>query len=104
MIYSDLGKVMTIEVLDIRILNGDRSLRAFADVKINNWIIREWRIIQEAGKRPLIVSPQVSWKNPAGNIQYKTIITVPDEIKGELDRIILNRYIEETEKRQDARK
>ena len=92
---------MTIEVIEIRLLNGDRPLKAFADVKMGNIIIREFRIIKENGKRPWVATPQISWKDTDGKIKYKTVITLPDELKGELDRIILNRFTEEMEKKND---
>ena len=89
---------MNVQVLEMRLLQGDRALKAFADIQLGDIVIREFRVIKENGKRPWIVSPQISWKDPGGQIKYKTIITLPDELKGEIDRIILNRFSEELEK------
>lgn len=88
----------SIKVLELRFMNSDKPLRAFADVQIGDWIIREWRVIKETGKRAWIAPPQLSWKAPDGRIQYKTIVTLPDELKGEIDQIILNRFTEEMER------
>ena len=87
-----------IKILELRLLPGDKPLRAFVDVQLGQWIIREWRVIKDNGKRVWVAPPQLSWKGPDGRIQYKTIVTLPDELKGEIDRIILNRYIGEMEK------
>jgi len=95
---------MEIKILEIRPVPGNRPLKAFADLQIGNWIVREWRIIKENGKRPWVAPPQISWKDPiSGEIKYKTIITLPDEVKGEIDRIVLNRFIEEMEKKNERK-
>ena len=80
--------------------NGDKNLKGFADVELDNGIIvREFRIIQEPNKRPWIVCPQLSWKDPeSGQIRYKTIITFPDRQKGEIDVLILSAWMREREK------
>jgi len=78
--------------------NG-KPLRAFADVELDSGIvIRELRIIQQQGKRPWVACPQISWKDPGtGEIKYKTIITFPDQMKGEIDLLILNAWSREKE-------
>ena len=91
-------KMNQIITLNIRLLSGDRPLKAFADVQIGDWIVREWRVIKENGKRPWVAPPQISWKGREGQIQYKTVITLPDELKGEIDFAILSRFNEEMEK------
>ena len=95
---------MKVEVLEIRLLNGDKPLKAFADIKLEDSIvIREFRVIKENGKRFQVASPQLSWKASDGSIKYKTIVTLPDDVKGSIDLAILKRFIEEME-RLDARK
>jgi DNA-binding cell septation regulator SpoVG len=90
---------MNIQVVEMRLLPGDKALKGFADIKLDGILIREFRVIKENGKHPWIVSPQISWKDQGGQIKYKTILTLPDELKGEIDRIILNRFTEEMEKK-----
>ena len=94
---------MQIEILELRILPEGRTLKAFCDIRVGDWTIREFRVIKDNGKRPRVVVPQVSWKGPDGQVQYKTLITLPDELKGEIDRIVLNRFFEEVEKRDEQR-
>jgi DNA-binding cell septation regulator SpoVG len=86
-----------IEILEIRLQNGNKPLKAFVDIQIKNTIIRDFRIIQEDGKRPWVATPQVSWKDKTGQIKYKTIITFPDDLKGQIDLAILNSYAREME-------
>ena len=89
---------MKIQVTELRLLSGDRALKAFADIQLDDMVIREFRVIKENGKRPWVVSPQVSWKGQDGQIKYKTVITLPDEVKGQVDLAILKRFTEEMEK------
>jgi len=88
---------MAIKVLNIRLQNSGRPLKAFIDIALENLIIRDFRIIKENGKRLVVVCPQVSWKDRAGLIKYKTLITFPDDVKGELDIVILSAYRREME-------
>jgi DNA-binding cell septation regulator SpoVG len=90
---------MNIKILELRLMSGDKPLRGFIDIQVGDWIIREWRVIKENGKRPWVASPQISWKDQDGQIKYKTVITLPDELKGEIDRVILNRFNRETEQK-----
>ena len=89
-----------IRVIDLRFLSSNRPLKAFADIQVGEWIIREWRVIKVNGKRPLIAPPQTSWKGPDGQIQYKTIVTLPDELKALVDFTILKRFMGELENRE----
>ena len=89
---------MNVQVLEMRLLQGDRALKAFADIQLGDIVIREFRVVKENGKRPWIVSPQISWKDQEGKIKYKTVITLPDELKGQIDLAILKAYTEEMEK------
>jgi DNA-binding cell septation regulator SpoVG len=78
--------------------NG-KSLKAFADIELDNGIIiREFRIIQEPNKRPWVACPQLSWRDPdSGQIRYTTIITFPNQIKGDVDLLILSAWNREKE-------
>jgi hypothetical protein len=89
---------MTVRVLDLRILPGDKPLKAFCDLEIGDWTIREFRIIKENGRPYRVALPQLSWKAPDGQILYKTLITLPDELKGQIDFTVLKRFTEEMEK------
>jgi DNA-binding cell septation regulator SpoVG len=96
---------MKVQVLEIRLLNGDRPLRAFADIKLDDSIvIREFRVIRENGKRLRVAPPQLSWKGPDGQIQYKTVVTLlADDQKGAVDLAILTAFTGEVEKLNAAK-
>ena len=88
---------MDIRILDIRPQNSGKPLKAFIDIAYGGLTIRDFRVIKENGKRLIVACPQVSWKDRAGLLRYKTIITFPDDIKGELDVAILSAYHREME-------
>lgn len=92
-------------LIELRCRPGNgKPLKAFADVELDNgMVIREFRIIQEPNQRPQIASPQLSWKDPlSSQIKYKTIVTFPNQLKGEIDLLILNAWNREKEKGNDS--
>jgi DNA-binding cell septation regulator SpoVG len=91
---------MNVEMINIRLLPEDKSLKAFADVRVNGWIIRDFRIIKQNGQKAFVSPPQVSWKDPeTGKIRYKGILTIPPEQKQRIDTEILHAFQKEMEKR-----
>ena len=91
---------MNIRVVEIRLLNNDKPLKGFADIKMDHWIIRDFRIIKQTGGRAFVSPPQASWKDPeTGEIKYKGILTIPPEQKQRIDVEILSAFQREVEKR-----
>ena len=86
-----------VTILDVRLRDGGKPLRAFVDIKYDGLIIRDLRVIKEDGKPLTVVCPQTSWRDKAGFIKYRTVITFPAELKGEIDRLVLNAYAGEME-------
>ena len=88
----------TVKVLKIRLLNDSRSLRAFADVQLNDWIVRDFRVLKQGEGKAYVSSPQVSWKDPETNrIMFKGVLTLPLEQKQLVDIAILSAYQREVE-------
>jgi DNA-binding cell septation regulator SpoVG len=91
----------SMKIIDLRRKeeNG-KPLKAFVDVELDGGIVvREFRIIQEPNKRPWIACPQMTWKDPeTGLIRYKTIVTFPNQLKGDIDLLILSTWNREKEK------
>jgi hypothetical protein len=82
---------MDISVLDIRILPGHKSTRAFVDVGIEKMIVRDFRIYQTNGK-PSIRNPFTSYKDRTGEINFREIITLPPNVQSEVNAMILSAY------------
>jgi hypothetical protein len=85
-----------IKILNLQLRPDDgRPLRAFVDVELpGGTIIRSLRVIQETGKRPVIQCPQASIKEPGRPLYFKTLITLPDAVKGDVDLAVLNAWKE----------
>jgi len=90
---------MEIKIIQIRLLNDGRSLKAFVDVQIGDWIIHDFRVIKQDSQRAFVSPPQVSWKDPeTGQIKFKGILTIPSEQKQRIDVEILSAFQKEMEK------
>jgi len=89
-----------IQVLEIRLLNGNKALRAFADIQVGNWTIHDFRVIKQNGQKAFVSPPQTSWKDPrTGEIRYRGILTLPPELKQKIEIAVLSAFQEELEKK-----
>ena len=96
---------MDVRVIEIRLMSGDRPLKAFCDVKVNDWLVHDFRIIRQNGQKAFVSPPQVSWKDPeTGEIKYKGILTIPPEQKQSIDVEVLSAFQKEMEKRNGNQK
>ena len=83
---------MEIEVTEIRLLDNERPLKAFCDVKIGDWIVYDWRIVKHDGERAWVSVPQVSWKSPDGKLRYRALLSIPGELKQRIEVAILSAW------------
>ena len=88
-----------VEVIEMRLMSGDKPLKAFCDVQIGTWTVRDFRIVKQNGQKAIVSYPQVNWKDPeSGEIKYQAILTIPSEEKQRIDVAILSAYQRELEK------
>ena len=90
---------MEVEILDIRLIRSSKPLKAFADVRLGGITIRDFRIMKEDGKPPHVKVPFSTYKGPNDQLMFRTIIILPDEVRGEVDLAILNAYRREKEQK-----
>jgi hypothetical protein len=70
-----------------------KRLRGFADIEFpNGMVIKGFRILQEPGRRPSVSSPMVAVKVPGKPPFLKSTIVLPDELKGQIDVLILTAW------------
>ena len=82
-----------VEVVDIRKINGDGNLKAFADVKIGEGLIIKGFSVMK-GKQGVFVSmPRKAGKDG----RWFDIITTGNELKRELEDRVLEAYDRETD-------
>lgn len=94
---------MGIEVISLRLIESKKSgLRGFADIRLDAVTIRDFRIFQRNGK-PYVKAPFTTYKNQNGEICFRQIIDLPDEVRGQIDTTILSAFYREKEKHYDDR-
>ena len=83
---------MEVEVVDLRRLNGDGNLKAFADVKVGgSLIIRGFSVVQ--GKNGVFASmPRKAGKDGRW---FDTLEPIDDELRKELQEKVLEAYEQE---------
>ena len=92
---------MDINVIEIRPLNDGRPLKAFVDIQLGSVIIRDFRVMKEDGRRLYVKAPISTYKDQTGQLKFRPIIVLPDEVRGEIDLAILNAYQREMEKMEN---
>ena len=85
---------MQIRIIDIRLQDNKGALKGFCDVEINEIIIKDFRILQHPNGKAHVTAPQISFiKGPNGQREFRTLVTVPDASKWELEAAILGEYL-----------
>lgn len=82
---------MEVKVTEIRLLNNGRPLKAFVDVQIGNITVRDFRVIQDSGKA-YVRAPHTTYKDSTGTLRFRQIVDLPDEVRGQVDTLILSDY------------
>ena len=84
---------MELKILNIRLLKNGKPLKAFADIQLSNgWIIKDFRVIQQPGHKAYMVAPQTAWKGPQGKLNFKPIVSMPDDVKWQVEASILTAF------------
>lgn len=83
-----------IKVIEFRFINNGSPLKAFASVQIDDWIVHDWRIIQKEGQRAWVTVPQMSWRDTDGKVRYKSLISIPGDLKQRIETKILSAWEE----------
>lgn len=73
------------------------GLRAFADVKFDMLLIRDFKIFQR-DERVYSISPSVVFKQDGKN-QFHPLVSMPDELRAEVDAEIVSAYFKVKEKK-----
>ena len=91
-----------IEIIEIKPLLNGGPVRAYVTVKVGDWTIFDWRVIQRDGERILVSVPQTSWRNREGQVRYRALLTIPGELKQRIEVAILSAWEKEnqSERRQ----
>lgn len=91
---------MEIRILDVRLLPGNKTTRAFVDIQLGDMVIKDFRIVQN-GEKPHVKAPFTTYKNQNGELRFRQIIDFPDEVRGRIDAAILSAFYREKEEVHD---
>ena len=92
-----------VRVIAIRRTLKPGPLRAFVDVRMGTVLIQDFRII-EAGGRLIVDPPQSSWRDPETKvIRFKSIVTLPPDLKQTVEISVLHAWQVEMEKMHDRK-
>lgn len=86
-------KTMVVEVVDIRKINGDGNLKAFADVKIGEDLIVKGFSVMKGKQGVFVAMP----RKPGKEGRWFDIITAGNDLKRELEDRVLEAYDRETD-------
>jgi DNA-binding cell septation regulator SpoVG len=89
---------MKIRVLDIRLLPGNKATRGFADVRLDDIVIRDFRIYQTNGK-PSVRNPFTAYRDHGGNLSFRQILDLPSDVQVEVNSLILSEYFRRLKER-----
>lgn len=89
---------MDIRVTDIRLLPGNKATRAFCDIRIGDITIRDFRIYSNG--KPSIRNPFSTYKDATGDLKFREIISLPPNVKAEVDALILSEYFRRLKENQ----
>jgi DNA-binding cell septation regulator SpoVG len=82
---------VNIKVLEIRLLQSNKSTRAFADIRLDDIVVRDFRVYQTNGK-PSIRNPFTTYKDVDGNLKFRQLVDLPSNVEAEVHSMILSEY------------
>jgi len=86
-----------ISIKEIRLQPGDKVTKAFVDIALDDVTVRDFRVCQHNGGRPYVRAPFTSYRNRQGEVSFNQIVDLPEEVKGQVDTLILSVFYREQE-------
>ena len=93
---------MEIHVLELRLLPGNKTTKAFCDVRIGAITIRDFRVYQTNGK-PSVRNPFTTYKDHDGNLSFRQILDLPSNVQAEVNALILSEYFRWLKENRDEK-
>ncbi len=87
---------MKIEVVSLRLVDPKESgLHGFADVKVDDILIRDFKIFQRNGKPS--VEPPYTTRKKDGQMFFNQVVIFPEELRVQVDTAIFTAFFRERE-------
>lgn len=82
-----------LQILAIRLSEGNKATRAFCDIRIGPVTIRDFRVYQTNGK-PSVKNPSNTYRDQTGALRFREIISLPLTVQTEVNALILSAYFQ----------
>jgi hypothetical protein len=99
---SETIKKMNIQILEIRFMKGEKAVRGFADVRMDDITIKDFRIYHQNGK-PTVRNPFSTYKDTDGSLKFRETISLPPNVKAEIDALIVTEYFRRLKEQNNGR-
>jgi len=71
------------------------NVRAFIDIQVGaSLIIRELKIVQQAGQQPWVAMPANAWTDAAGERRFSSLVELKGALKSAVERAVLSAWEE----------
>jgi hypothetical protein len=95
---------MNIQILEIRFMEGGKATRGFADVRLDDITVKDFRIYQvQVNGKPTVRNPFSTYKDSDGTLKFRETISLPPNVKGEIDALIITEYFRRLRENQNDR-
>jgi hypothetical protein len=78
-----------IKILKMTRVQGGHPVKGYVDVQIGLWVIYNWRIVQGPGEPIQVSYPLVSYRDKGGVYRYRSLLSLPSQLKQSIDLQIL---------------
>jgi hypothetical protein len=93
---------MDMKVVEIRFPSGNKTTKAFCDVRIDDITIRDFRVYQTNGK-PSVKNPFSTYKDQTGTLKFREIISLSPTVQVEVNALILGEYFRRLKEQNNGR-
>ena len=84
---------LEMEVVDIRKINGDSKLKAYADLKIANCFIAKGFSVMKSNHGFDVLMPRKPWKDK----WFEVLTPLNEEVKNQIEDLVLEAFDKETD-------
>jgi hypothetical protein len=84
-------------VTEIRRARKPGALLGFADLRLGDVLIQDFRILKGSDGRLRVDPPQRAWKDDSGRLRFRSILTLPPALKQTVELTVLTMWREEME-------
>lgn len=83
-----------IKILALDVLNSERSgsVKAISDLRVDDLIIRNVKILEGRDGKLRVVIPSVKLRSPDGRVEFRPLVVLPRELKAKADDLIFEEY------------